>query len=127
VPEISGPGCGDPFDPWDLDDVRERVVRPVVAALVRPADLRRVEVRWGPGEAAVVPVWHHGDEELWALVEAAGSTWASSIWQLEAAEQLETLADVAWRLADQLEDWVSEDLYRGEQALARAVIPARRP
>jgi hypothetical protein len=39
----TGAGGDDPFDPWDLDDVRERVVMPVVSSLIRPADLQKVE------------------------------------------------------------------------------------
>jgi hypothetical protein len=123
MPECAGPGGDDPFDPWDLDDVRERVVLPVVASLIRAPDVRRIDVGWGPREA-MPGFW--SDDELWVLVDAAGSTWQSQIWQLELADQRQTLAEVAWELADRLEDWVCESVYWGEQAIARFVIPARR-
>jgi hypothetical protein len=122
---VSGPGSGDPFDPWDLDDVRERVVRPVLGSLIRPPDLERLDVGWGPREPG--PPWPRSEDELWLLVTAAGETWHSSLWQVELAEQLETLGQVAWTLADQLEDWVAEAVYWGEHAVADVVIPPRRP
>jgi hypothetical protein len=110
----TGAGGDDPFDPWDLDDVRERVVMPVVSSLIRPADLQKVDVGWGPGD------------ELWVLVRADGATWHSQIWQIELADLMETMSDVAWALADRLEDWVCECVYWGEQAQATFVIPERR-
>jgi hypothetical protein len=133
-----------------MDDVRERVVRPVVSALIRPPDLERVQVGWGPREPVLglrsdrpAPGANlHGlyiaepaagelrplraDDELWVLIAAAGATWHSQIWDIDTAEQLETLAEVAWALADRLEDWVCEAVYWGEQAIARVAIPVRR-
>ena len=157
MPQCTGPGGGDRFDPWDLDDVRERVILPVVSSLIRAPDLTRIDVGWGPREpilgfwsdpprrgefdpltngafgswmvlrdASEQPTALQADDELWVLVEAAGSTWQSPIWQVESAEQLETLSEVAWDLANRLEDWVCEQVYWGEQAIARFVIPARR-
>jgi hypothetical protein len=123
MPECAGPGGDDPFDPWDLDDVRERVVLPVVSSLIRPPDVRRIDVGWGPREP-MPGFW--SDDELWVLVDAAGSVWQSQIWQLELADQLQSLGEVARELADRLEDWVCEQVYWGEQAIARFVIPARR-
>jgi hypothetical protein len=154
MPECTGPGCGDRFDPWDLDDVRERVVLPVVSSLIRALDVSRIDVGWGPrepilgfwsdppvppvlgdeaftswmvlSETGEQPTALEADGELWVLVEAAGSTWQSQIWQAEAAGHLQTLGEVAWELANRLEDWVCEQVYWGEQAVARFVIPARR-
>jgi len=150
----AGAGGADPFDPWDLDDVRERVVMPVVSSLIRSADLEKVDVGWGPREPMVgfsgflsnrpipedVPGGLHvfepdpaqqptllqADDELRLLVTAAGATWHSQLWQIESAEQMETMADVAWDLANRLEDWVCERVYWGEQAIATFVIPERR-
>jgi hypothetical protein len=150
----TGAGGADPFDPWDLDDVRERVVMPVVCNLIRSADLEKVDVGWGPMEP-MLGFWEflserptpedglgglyvfepdpaqkqtllQADDELWLLVTAGGATWHSQIWQIESAEQTETMADVAWALADRLEDWVCERVYWGEQAIATFVIPERR-
>jgi hypothetical protein len=56
------------------------------------------------------------------LVTADGQTWHSQIWQVESAEQSETMTDVAWALADRPEDWVCERVYWGEQALTTFVI-----
>jgi hypothetical protein len=50
MPDSTGAGGADPFDPWDLDDLRERVVMPVVRSLIHPADLEKVDLGWGPGE-----------------------------------------------------------------------------
>jgi hypothetical protein len=162
--EITGPGGSDPIDPSDVDDLRTRVVLPVVAGLIRPPDLEIVDVGGGTRE----PVWDYGppvsptviefdeafsnsspsstsmafgssitlsgprerilrqvDDELWVLVTAAGSTWHSPIWQPGSAELFATLAELAWHFADQLEDWVCEDVYRGEQPQARIEIPSR--
>lgn len=124
MPQVSGPGSHDPFDPWDVEDVLERVVRPIVASLIRPADVRRVEVGWGPRESAWWP-FGRAEDELWLLVATPGSVWHSQIWQLETADQLATLGAVAQRVADAMEDWVCEDVYWGEQAMARVLIPAR--
>jgi hypothetical protein len=150
MPDLTGAGSGDDFDPWDLTDVRERVVMPVVTSLIRAPDLERVDLGWGPQE----PVWglpsgppvalegmdglYFGEhdpseqpalqlasDELWLLIVARDSTWHSQIWQIEMAEQMPTLGDVAWDLANRLEDWVCERVYWGEQALARIAIPAR--
>jgi hypothetical protein len=155
MPECTGPGSDDRFDPRDLDDIRERVVLPVVSSLIATPDLTRIDVGWGPREpilgfwfdppmdppgpekeafssrmvlrpAGEQPTELQADEELWVLVAAAGSTWHSQIWQVESAEQRQTLSEVAWHLANQLEDWVCERVYWGEQAIARFVIPARR-
>ena len=152
MPECLGPGRDDPIDPQDLDDVRERVIHPVVSSLVRSPDLTRTDVGWGtrepimgfwsdptpPGGGAFLsqvmfrdagdrPTALQADGELWVLVEAAGSTWHSQLWQPESSEQPQTLGQVAWDLADRLEDWVCEEVYWGEQAIAKFVIPARRP
>jgi len=153
MPHSTGPGGRDPFDPWDLEDVRERVVMPVISSLIPPADLETVDVGWGPREPmsgfgesrSTRPILKDGveglyfserdptqqptlpqaDDELWLLVTAAGATWHSQLWQIESAEQLETMTDVAWALADRLEDWVCERVYWGEQPLATFIIPER--
>jgi hypothetical protein len=120
----------DRFDPWDLDDVRERVVRPVISSLIKAADVKQLLLGWGPQKAA--NHWRAGidvedwKEQLWLLVRVEDSTWHSQIWMPDMAEQLDTLAEVAGWLADRLEGWVCECVYWGEQAIARAIIPARR-
>ena len=152
--DISGPGAGDVFDPWDLDDVRARIVMPLLQGLFRPGDLEAVDLGRGPrvpvpgfwssppglpdplgepytstmilrSDDGEQPTALEADEELWLLVTAAGSTWHSRVWAPAAAAALFTMAEVAVQLADHLEDWVCEDVYRGEQAVVKAVIPAR--
>lgn len=109
----TGDGAADRFDPWDLDDIRARVALPVVASLVRPAELQHVDVGWR-------------QDELWVLVRAAGETWQAPIWELYLAEPDETLADVAARLADRLEDWVCETGFAwGQRRVAHYEIPGR--
>jgi hypothetical protein len=152
MPHCTGPGAEEPFDPHDVDDVRERVVVPVVSSLIRAQDLERIDVGWGPREpvlgfwndpplppsdapytsritfrdAAERPTALRADDELWVLVRALGATWHSRLWQPETAWATETMGKAAHALADQLEDWVCELVYWGEQALAKVIIPARR-
>jgi len=47
VPDGSVPGVADPFD-RDLDDVRTRIIMLVATSLIRPGELERVDVGWGP-------------------------------------------------------------------------------
>jgi len=122
-----------------------------VNSLIRPADLEQVDVGWGPrvslwgpgpGVAPEVPgrtarlgaeaartgpgaSYLEADEELWVLVVASGSSRHSQIWDIVSAEQVETLADAAYALADRLEDWVCECVYWGERPSARFEIPSR--
>jgi hypothetical protein len=126
VPVISGPGADDLFDPWDLDDVRDRVVLPVVRSVLRPDELNGVEVGWGPG----ISPWNPDDpaDELWVLVHTTDeSSWSCQIWDPVGGEQTETHGEVAYLLADRLEDWVCEGFAWGEQRIAHAVIPTRAP
>jgi hypothetical protein len=128
--QVGGPGSGDPFDPHDLGDVRARIVDPVVSALIRPAELRRVELGWRPRTHDQSAGWalsrDQENRELWVLVEASDATWQAQLWALEAAESLRTMGDVAFFLADRLEDWVCERVYWGEQVIAEVSIPERR-
>lgn len=122
MPIITGPGGDDLFDPWDIDDVRERVVLPVVRSVLRPNELRGVEVGWGLWTSS----WDRGapDDELWVLVHTTGeASFGCLIWDPVGGEQTETHGEVAYLLADRLEDWVCEDFAWGEQRIAQAVIP----
>jgi hypothetical protein len=136
MPQGGGPGANDPFDPHDLDEVRMRIVMPVVTSLIRPGELERVTVEWSP------PLTHDdsvplgpagtgrprkGDEQLRVLVVARGSTWESSIWASDVNAPDDTMDRIAFRFADQLEDWVCECVAWGEQRIARYIIPARKP
>lgn len=124
MPVISGPGADDLFDPWDLDDVRERVVLPVVRSVLGPDELRGVEVGWG----LVTYSWDRGDpnDELGVLVRTTGgASFRCQIWDPIGGEQTETHGQVACLLADHLEDWVCEDFVWGEQRIVQAVTPPR--
>ncbi|MBT0767566.1 hypothetical protein KIH74_01435 [Kineosporia sp. J2-2] len=114
MPTLRGPGVDDRFDPAALDDVRERVVLPVLEAVLRPGELERMELGQGPGQ------------ELLLRVMAAGRTWHGAFWFGPEADPEETLGEVAYYLADRLEDWVCEDVAWGEQRIAEVRIPARR-
>ncbi|GAA3631131.1 hypothetical protein GCM10022223_56410 [Kineosporia mesophila] len=114
MPSLRGPGIDDRFDPSDLDDVRERVVAPTVEALLRPGELQAMDVGRGPAQ------------EIWAQVTALGKTWQAAFWFGPQADPEETLGEVAYYLADRLEDWICEEVAWGEQRIADIRIPARR-
>ena len=114
MPTLRGPGVDDRFDSADLEDVRGRVVMPVIEGLLRSGEVQQVAVGRGPGE------------EIWLLVSAAGATWRSAFWFGTDPDPEETLGEVAYFLADRLEDWVCESVAWGEQRIADVHIPARR-
>jgi hypothetical protein len=114
MPTLRGPGIDDRFDPEDLDDVRGRVVVPVLEGLLRPGELQGVEMGRGP------------TRQIWLQVTASGRTWRSPFWFGPQDDPEETLGEVAYYLADRLEDWVCADVAWGEQRIADVRIPARR-
>lgn len=133
MPRGGGPGAGDPFDPFDLDDVRMRVVMPVVTALVSPADLKRVEIGWvsllprgqiSPvrGALAADP---GDDDNLWVVVTAAGSKMECELWQRDQIAPYDTLGEAAFQFAIRLEEWVDGCIGWGEDHVAEYLIPAR--
>ncbi|MCE0539993.1 hypothetical protein LWF15_31305 [Kineosporia rhizophila] len=114
MPTLRGPGTDDRFDSTDLDDVRLRVVLPVLEGLLREGELEAVDLGRGP------------DREIWLAVRAAGQTWRSAFWFGPQDDPAETVGEVAYFLADRLEDWVCADVAWGEQRIADIHIPARR-
>ncbi|GAB6900569.1 hypothetical protein [Kineosporia succinea] len=112
MPSLRGPGIDDRFDSTDLEDVRDRVVVPVLDGLLRPGELEAADVARGPGQ------------EIRLAVTARGQTWNSGFWF--GADPEETLGEVAYYLADRLEDWICSDVAWGEQRIADIRIPARR-
>jgi hypothetical protein len=116
----AGPGAEDAFDPWDLEDIMSRVVQPVLAALFQPHELGEAKVGWGDRLEASMT-----DSDLWVRVEAGGEVWCVPVWWGDQSALDDTLGEIAWRLADQLEDWISEFVYWGERRLADVVIPSR--
>jgi len=113
MPTLRGPGKDDRFDPCDLNDVRTRVVVPVLDGLLRPGELDRMTVGRGPAQ------------EIWLELTAGGRHWASAFWFGPLPDPEETLGEVAYFLADRLEDWVCADLAWGEQRIADILIPHR--
>jgi hypothetical protein len=113
MPTLSGPGIDDRFDATDLDDVRGRVVHPVLDSLLRPGEMERVEVGRGPAG------------EIWLRLTVAGHDWESAFWFGPQNDPEETLGEVAYFLADRLEDWVCREVAWGEQRIADIRIPAR--
>jgi hypothetical protein len=136
MPMASGPGLDDPFDPGDIDDVRDRIVMPVVTSLIAPVELHRVEVGWGPIlEGPAGAAWSarlaggpHGlSNDLWVLVEASGRTLEWQIWVPGTGTPADTLGQVAFSYALRVEQWTEECLGRGPRQVAEYVIPARAP
>jgi hypothetical protein len=92
---VTGP-ADEFFDPSAPADVLRRVVRPVVASVIRPHELEHLAVGRMPG--------HVDRRVLLVAVQACGESWTMPIWPEEAPER--TNKEVAARLGDQLEDWL---------------------
>lgn len=114
MPSLRGPGIDERFDSTDLDDVRDRVVRPVLEGLLRPGELQQMDVGRGPAR------------QIWLRLTVADRIWESAFWFGPQDDPEETLGEVAYFLADRLEDWVCEEVAWGEQRIADIRIPARR-
>lgn len=113
MPTLHGPGKDDPFDPFDLNDVRARVVLPVLEGLLRPGELDRMSMGRCTGR------------EIWLDLSAGGHNWRAPIWFGPQPDPEETLGEVAYFLADRLEDWICAEVAWGEQRIADVQIPAR--
>jgi hypothetical protein len=132
MPHGGGPGADDLFDPFDVPDVRERVVLPVVASLIRPADLIFVRVGWGsvppddvdPADRALAAEPAARDD-LRVIVRAAGSTLDVPLWQPDQDDESDTLGEAAFAFATWLEEWVDASVERGVDHRAEYVIPPR--
>jgi hypothetical protein len=131
-----GPGADDELDPEDLDDIRARVVLPVVTSLLTADELVSVDVvrrratppptaadlptgtgvyvsfldvQWGPAVVDDAAPAADEDAEVWVVVEARGDERGE--WLLHSPSwgpDDATLGQVAWQLADQIADWVCE-------------------
>ncbi|GAB3266520.1 hypothetical protein [Kineosporia babensis] len=113
MPTLRGPGIDDRFDSTDLDDIRQRIVTPVLEGLLRPGELQSVDLGRGPAR------------QIWLQVRAADRSWRAALWFGPEDDPQETLGEVAYYLADRLEDWVCADVAWGEQRIADIRIPAR--
>jgi hypothetical protein len=132
MPSYAGPGTQDLFDPHDLDDVRNRIVMPVITSLIRPEELERVEVGWGPflqdtvqmTERAALASWR---KDLWVLIAVAGKTLEWQLWQPDSTQNCrdDTVNRIAFAYALGVEQWVQECLGRHGEQVAKYVIPAR--
>lgn len=134
MPAGEGPGAQDRFDPYDLEDVRERIVLPIVNSLITPDELRQVDVGWGPRLPRTVDqlLWaqrHLPDQskDLWVLVRAAGKTLEWQLWLPTNPQNdpMATLGDIAFDYALRVEQWVEDELGRERGQVARYSIPAR--
>jgi hypothetical protein len=120
------------FDPFDIADVRARVVLPVVASLIEPPTLRSVEVGWesippvgvDPADLPLAAEPGPGDD-LRVRVRAAGSILDVPLWQPDQDDECDTLGDAAFSLAVRFEEWVDDCIEWGVDHLAQYVIPAR--
>lgn len=145
MPEGSGPGANDPFDPNDLADVLERVVMPVVSSIIKPDELEHIDLGWGPRlppddedesdrqllEAAYGIETLYGpvddSNDLYVLVVAKGNKFEWPIWKPEFAEPDDTLDSVAFGFADALEDFVFDCVAPwGDLRIAKYTVPERK-
>ena len=117
-----GPGATDPFDPVDVEDVRLRVVEPVLQWMLRPGELREYEIGWEPSMNPVDPEWSNMPGpvspeglpmDLVVRVTTSSSTLEHQLW-IHGSWDKETLHHVAERLADDLQDWICEGVRWGE-------------
>jgi hypothetical protein len=129
MPTGGGPGADDLFNPHDLDEVKNRVVMPVVMSLIGPDQLETVEVGWGPlspdlAEDGKPMGW---DRDLWVLVVASGYSLELQLWQPENTQNSpdDTLDEIAFGYALRVEQWVDDCFGWGEDHEARYEIPAR--
>jgi hypothetical protein len=130
MPTGGGPGAHDAFVPRDLDDVRERVVMPVVHSLVRPDELESVDVGWGWRLPDRYREWdsrepHDYERDLFVLVAAMGKTLEWQIWIPGQNAPADTLDEVAYNFALRLEQWAEDVLGHPQPQVARYQIPLR--
>lgn len=113
------PDAAVPFDPFDLDRVRQQVVEPIVAALLHPGELDDLQVTWTTPQRLLHLEQYRGQrhqEDLFVLVTARGEEFYDILWHPDWG--IETTAAVGRRLADHLEDWVCETRFAwGERRL----------
>jgi hypothetical protein len=133
-----GPGADDDLDPEDLDDIRQRVVLPVVSSLLTDDELVSVDVvrrratpplteadlpkgtgvyfsvldvRWGPDaldDADRAAPAAGDDVEVVVVLIARGDEHGEWLVHSPYGPQPWTLGDAAAQLADQMADWVCE-------------------
>jgi hypothetical protein len=134
APNVGGPGAMDKFYPEDLDEVRERVLLPVVTKLIQPDVLERAEVGWGPSlSKEYIPQLAMGAQgqlcdyghDLFVYISAAGNSLHWQIWQPDLAWRFESLQDVVFDLAMRVEQWALERLGVDVSPTIEYVIPVR--
>jgi hypothetical protein len=86
------------LDPNDLDEVRRRVVAPVVRALLTDAEVESVDVRR-------VRRWPSDVEGTWVLVRALAELFS---WRLSEDPELLHAGEAAERFYDELQDFIAE-------------------
>ncbi|GLY32153.1 hypothetical protein [Kineosporia sp. NBRC 101731] len=128
VPPHPGPGAGDPFDPFALEDIRTRVVEPVLTWMLREGELEAYALGWTDGdvhdwtEPENAPSGNHLTE-LTVIIRAGGQ-FQYCLWSPEQPDD-ETLDQVAHRFASSMQDWVAEWVRWGEFRSIAYSIPAR--
>lgn len=109
------------LDCSDLDEVRRRVVDPVVGCLIRSGELDRIGLRFGP-PPGFKPAFEIDDPEVWLVLGVKDEEFAFRV--CKATHDLWSADDVADQLYDALSDWLPETGFAwGEQRDGHYVIP----
>jgi hypothetical protein len=117
----------DLFDPVSIDDVRDRIIVPVVSSLFTKQEVDEITLSMrrsihyidddiGEADGFYVTtspprVGEDRVQELWVRVVAIGMVWEAPIWSELDPEPTEE--QIAARFAESLERWVNEDVLRG--------------
>ena len=131
--DVKGPGVNDKLEPADLDDVRARVLLPVVTKLIPPSLLQNADVGWGPSLSRERPYIEPGsDRKLWddendlfVSISSSGNNLLWQLWQLDYSWHCESLGDAVFALASRTEQWVLEILRLDVSSEIEYIIPSR--
>jgi hypothetical protein len=109
------------LDCSDLDEVRRRVVDPVVGCLTQSEQLDYIDLRFGP-PPGFTPDFEMDDPEVWVVLGVKDEEFAFRV--CKATRALWNARDAADPLHDALSDWLPETSFAwGEQRYGGYVIP----
>ena len=109
------------LDCSDLDEVRRRVVDPVVGSLTRSDELDHIDLQFGPPQG-YKPDFEIDDPEVWLLLGVKDEEFAFRV--CKATRDLGSAREAADQLYDALSDWLPETSFAwGEQRYGGYAIP----